>query len=157
MGYWSREPLAFHDLQRVILKLIDRVDAFAGFTQAELAELLGHAERRNFEPGDDIVREGSSGRHLYVLIDGEVEVSKRAGDRPADLARLGPGSSFGEMSIVDPAVRSATVTALTDCVLIRIADQACLRSPAVGAKLFRNVARILARRLRQTNRLAVGA
>lgn len=154
---WSKEGLGFHDLQRILFKLIDRVEVFEGFTQAELVQLLADAERCRFDAGEPIVAEGSSGTYLYVIVDGEVEVSKHgAGPFEAELARLGLGMSFGEMSMVDPAVRSATVTALTDCILIRIGERACERSPALGAKLYRNLARVLARRLRAANDRAIG-
>jgi CRP-like cAMP-binding protein len=83
----------------------------------------------------------------------------RVFDRHADgreevLATLAPGAIFGEMALVTGEARSAHVVATTDAEVLRL-DFAALerirrRFPYTGAKLFRNLARILAERLRHT-------
>jgi CRP-like cAMP-binding protein len=67
---------------------------------------------------------------------------------PTELARLEPGSSFGEMSLVDHDLRSASVIARRSCTLLRMNETACWSQPIVSAKIFRNIARILSSRLR---------
>jgi hypothetical protein len=53
------------------------------------------------------------------------------------------------MSLVDHEVRSASVVALEECVLLRIGEADCWRQPAVAAKVFRNIACTVTRRLRE--------
>lgn len=153
MGTWTREAFAFQDLQRIMFKLIDRVPVFAELSQQELIDLLANAEKCTFAPGDSILNEGSTGHFMYVITEGAASVSKRdAGGRMSELAALGAGDSFGEMSLVDKDPRSASVSATADCVLIRIPESACWKNPVVSAKIFRNISRILSRRLREADR-----
>lgn len=149
MGYWIKESYGFHDLQRIMLRLIERVDVFAGVTQQELLQLLETSEKCTFDPGEAIVREGGTGAYLYIIIDGKVSVLKSAGGRGGtELARLEPGDSFGEISLVDHGQRSASVIALEPCVMLRLSENDCWKNPPIGAKIYRNIARILAGRLR---------
>ena len=73
---------------------------------------------------------------------------------------MGPGTTFGEMGLVTQEVRSANVVAVTEAEVLRL-DFAALerirrRFPYTGAKLFRNLARILSERLRHTTRVMLG-
>jgi CRP/FNR family transcriptional regulator, cyclic AMP receptor protein len=63
--------------------------------------------------GDVIFEEGSSGRELFVVLDGEVEISKIVGGRKAVIIRLGKGEFFGEMAVIDGSSRSASAFAAT--------------------------------------------
>lgn len=149
MANWLKENFDFHDVQRIMFKLIERVDAFSGLNQKELLLVLEASEKCTFDPGGTIVREGSSGAFLYIIIEGRVSVLKgTAKGGGTELAKLGPGDSFGEISLVDNGVRSASVIALTPCVMLRLEEKECWRIPTVSAKIFHNLARILARRLR---------
>jgi len=148
MGQWIRESFSFDDLQRIMFKLIDRVPVFHELTGEELLHLLEAAEKCTFGEGETIVREGSTGAWLYVIIDGHVSVQKSAAGRRTELARLQPGEAFGEMSLIDRELRSASVIAETRCVLLRLSENACWKQPVTSAKIYRNIARILSRRLR---------
>jgi CRP-like cAMP-binding protein len=149
MADWLKESFSFHDLQRIMSKLIDGTDVFARMTQADVMQLLERAEKCTFTGGETILREGATGDFLYVLLDGEVSVRKGSGQQMKELAHLRPGSSFGEMSLVDHEVRSASVVALGKCLLLRIGEADCWRQPTVAAKLFRNIAHIVTQRLRE--------
>ena len=85
---------------------------------------------------------------MYLIIDGAARVSKHGRDGAVELARLGPADSFGEMALADQDTRSATVTALDNCVLVRISEQAINAKPEIGMKVYRNIARLLSERLR---------
>jgi len=148
MTHWIKEQFDFHDLQRIMFRLLDHVPVFHGMSGEELLQLLDAAEKCTFAAGDTIVREGSTGAWLYVIIDGGVSVRKSASGHETELAGLGAGDSFGEMSLVDQELRSASVVAVSPCVLLRLSQQACDRHPTGSAKIYRNIAQILSRRLR---------
>ena len=61
--------------------------------------------------GDVIFEEGSSGRELFVVLDGEVEIAKLDGGRKTVIVTLGKGEFFGEMAVIDGSSRSATAIA----------------------------------------------
>lgn len=155
---WLKDSLPRQDLQNLLAKLIERVPAFAGFTEVELLELLARAEKRVFPAGEAIIREGDTGSFMYVLIDGEARASKRGeGRKRCELGAFRSGDCFGEMALVDSAPRSATVEAVTTCVLLRIQESDCWRNTAIGSKIFRNLAGILARRLRELHGVLLSA
>ena len=61
--------------------------------------------------GDVIFDEGSTGRELYVVLDGEVEIAKVNGGSKTVIVTLGKGEFFGEMAVIDGSSRSATAIA----------------------------------------------
>ena len=70
--------------------------------------------REHFEPNETIFREGDSGDSLYIIVDGEVEITRDVPGRgDVRLARLGHGECFGEMGLVRQMPRSATVRTVT--------------------------------------------
>ena len=76
-----------------------------------------------FPAGAVIIMEGQEGDHMYVVMEGEVSISLKS----KLLATAQPGEIVGEMAMVSSNLRSATVTANTDCVLAMI-DQASFES-----------------------------
>ena len=69
-----------------------------------------------FPAGAVIITEGQTGSHMYVVMQGEVSISLKN----KLLATAGPGEIVGEMALINAEIRSATVTAITDCVLASI-------------------------------------
>jgi len=67
-----------------------------------------------YKAGDTILREGEDGNTAFLILDGAVEVSIGDGERLRVLGTLGTGDVFGEMCLLDPGPRSATVIALAD-------------------------------------------
>lgn len=148
---WTREEFGFQDLQRLLFKMAERVKAFRGLAPGDIADLLSHAEKCTFETGMAIVREGNTGTHMYILIEGAATVVKQGREGEVELARMEPADSFGEMALTDREARSATVRALSRCVLVRLDIQAVESRPDIGMKIYRNIARLLAERLRNAD------
>jgi CRP/FNR family transcriptional regulator, cyclic AMP receptor protein len=68
----------------------------------------------SFRTGDTIISEGEPGGTAYLINAGSVKVTVGEGTRARTVAELGAGEVFGEMSLIDPGPRSATVEALSD-------------------------------------------
>jgi CRP/FNR family transcriptional regulator, cyclic AMP receptor protein len=79
-------------------------------TLEEAEALLARSARFTFTKGEVLLREGEEGQSMILLDAGKVEVQR--GGRT--LATLDPGAAIGEMALLDPAPRSATVVASTD-------------------------------------------
>src|SRR5437763_5323458 len=61
---------------------------------------------------DDVIfEEGSTGRELFVVLDGKVEIAKVSGASKTSIITLGKGEFFGEMAVIDGSARSATAIA----------------------------------------------
>ena len=71
-----------------------------------------------FAAGQEIFREGRPGAEMFIIEDGEVEISRLHGASEKRLSTLGPGDFFGEMAIVGEGRRNATVTAASPVELI---------------------------------------
>jgi CRP/FNR family transcriptional regulator, cyclic AMP receptor protein len=64
-----------------------------------------------FDADDVIFEEGSTGRELFVVLDGSVEIARMNGADKTVIATLGKGEFFGEMAVIDGSARSATAIA----------------------------------------------
>ena len=65
----------------------------------------------DYQVDEVIFEEGTTGRELYVVLDGEVEIAKLVGGRKTVIITLGKGEFFGEMAVIDGSSRSATAIA----------------------------------------------
>lgn len=119
--------------------------------QVERIAQAGSLEQ--FEPGEEIVREGSLGDALYLVLTGSVGVSKNS----QALAQLASGEFFGEMALIEPAPRSASVHAIEPTFVFRLpytALQSLLGddNAAFNAVLVQ-IVKTLSERLRRANDL----
>ena len=132
------------------------------FTYDEAETLGGVMLRVRAQPGQILIREGTIGDWMMLLLSGTVDVTKRsARGEPSRLAVITSGASVGEMSMLDCEPRYATCSALEQVeagVLTRHAIEQLIREhPAVGAKLLVKLTQILAQRLRNTSNQLVKA
>ena len=120
----------------------DQVDRFARVGELEA-----------FHAGENIVTEGTLGDALYLILSGAVDVVKTE----RRLATLHAGEFFGEMSLVEPAARSATVVAAEPSHLFRLPHfslQNLLEEDAIAFnQVLVAIVRVLSERLRRTNQL----
>lgn len=129
---------------------LTRLPVFAGVDASALALLGELTVARDCAAGEVIVREGEPGDRMYFVRSGRVRVVKA----PAvTLAEFGPGDFFGEMSLVESVVRSASVVALepTQVCTLRGLDfyELYRKRPDQYGVVMLNIARDLARRLRR--------
>ncbi|MCX7962176.1 MAG: cyclic nucleotide-binding domain-containing protein [Burkholderiales bacterium] len=121
----------------------------------ELEALAAIAERLDLPAGGRLFDEGDAGDGLYLLLSGEVEVSKRTRTGARPLARLGAGSVLGEISLLTAEPRSASVRAVAPTVALRLPAArfaALLAAGSEGAlKIVAAIAEVLARRLAATS------
>jgi signal transduction histidine kinase len=89
-----------------------------------------------------IIEEGTDSVEMYVVVDGELVVTKHTVDKDVELARLGPGEVVGEIALLDGAPRTATVEAVEKSTLIKVpmaAFEDLLKDSRVVRRMFRTV------------------
>lgn len=111
----------------------------------------GIFERRSAAKGSIIMREGKSGNSAFLLQSGKVRVYTGEGDNQTQLAELGAGEIFGEMSLVSDAPRTATVEALEDCNLVVITHPVLQRKLKASDPTVRALVPMLIKRLALSN------
>ena len=143
-------------------KFRDQVELFSSFTNEEILTVLRIAsDKLNLTDGDIVFREGSPGNKMYVILSGQVRISRSLGlEGEEELAILEHGQIFGEMGLIDSAPRSARATSLGKQTILLVLNDNSMKelNGDLIYKFYRNFSSLLARRLRaandQTTRLA---
>ena len=100
-----------------------RAGAFAQLPAAHIDELFRRFERVRAQRGETVIREGDEGGYYYVVESGRFQVERMVGGAKVVLAELKSGDAFGEEALVSEAKRNASVLAVTDGALLRLAGQ----------------------------------
>ncbi len=108
-------------------------------------ELLSRARRRRFQRGDTVFHEGDPGDTLHLIERGHLAVRSSTPLGDVVMVRvIGPGGHFGEMAIIGPAPRSASLVALTDTETLSlhadIVNELRLRHPSIETMLLNALA-----------------
>ena len=131
-------------------------ELLGGLDASALAALEGSTEPQTFARGTTVFSEGDPADRMFFLLSGRVSVQLAVGDHTRRLASIGPGAAFGEMALLDEGRRSSTVVADEDVVCRALSRHALTDledgPPAeIASVLFRNLAKSLSGRLRETN------
>ncbi|HEX5808779.1 MAG TPA: ATP-binding protein [Anaerolineales bacterium] len=97
---------------------------FEGLTDAELKQLMAMAEPVSLRAGDFLMKQGDPGDSAYVIIQGDFEVQKQAGQSLIKIDVRNPGDVVGEMALLSRAPRNASIIAKTDAETLRIPQEA---------------------------------
>jgi signal transduction histidine kinase len=120
-----------------------QVALFVDLSDEELGQLYAMSRTVSLNPGELLFEEGSQGDALYVILDGELEVTRRQDPEDVVLAVRRSGEFIGEMSLLDQAPRSASVRALRESHLLEISQAAfqtlLSRSASASSKILRTV------------------
>ncbi len=126
-------------LPRVSAAVLRQVPLFAALSERHLRKVAKLVTLAEIRAGVPVVREGAAGHSFYVILDGRAQVTR--GGAPA--ATLEAGDYFGEMALLDRGPRSATVTAETALVALRISagpfDKLLRSEPTIALALLQTL------------------
>jgi len=141
-----------------------KIYIFQDLEKEELERILRLTKPCFFAVNSIIIKEGEAGDSMFIMGAGEVEITKRltmviSQDLPKEKRMIHlkaeDGVSFGEMALLENDVRSATVTALTDCRLLELPREDFLRfireNSATGCKVLLRLAQLLSGFLRKSD------
>lgn len=134
--------------------ILRNIPLFREFEDAQLEQIAHTTTARTFHKHEFVVREGDPGGTFYIILDGSVAVTRIASDgRETILSILKVSDFFGEMSLFDSSLRSASIKTLTDVTVGVIEEKEFIdmldRSPKIG----RYLVIALSQRLRAANQL----
>ncbi len=140
--------------RRAPSKIIPR--AFPGITVDEVEELVSNSQVHTYPAGAVLCREDQVETTFYMILEGEVEVTKEINRAETRLLKtLMAGDFFGEMGIIHNAPRAATVTAKTDVTVLELDkeafDRVLKQSPSVSLAMVREISG----RLRENDEMAI--
>ena len=130
--------------------------AFPGITPNEVQELIANSKVNSYPAGAVLCRENAIEHTFYMILDGEVEVTKLINNSETRLLKvLSAGDFFGEMALIHNAPRAATVAAKTPLVVLELDktgfDRVLQRSSSVSMAMVKEISS----RLRQNDEMAI--
>jgi len=138
------------------VEVLQKSKLFENLMPDEIEMLSELSQMKDYKSGELVIKEGDVGNSLFVIVAGEVEVLKKGTDGISkSITTMNEPEFFGEMSLIDKELRSATIQIKTDTTLLILTSEN-LHS---FAKVFKNgftmivinIARVLSTRLRDTN------
>jgi len=137
-------------------ELLKNVAIFKDLDDGELAEVAEKCKEEKVNSGEYIFREGEAGNRLYLIVEGEVRISRDVpGSGEEALAVLKPGALFGEMSVFDRSERSTHAISNGGTTLLTITrpdfEMILDFNREIAYKVLWACVRLLSGRLRQTN------
>lgn len=139
-----------------VFEVISQGAMFEGFSRHEIDALCRYMHCFAAAADTVLLNEGDVGDHQVILLSGEVEVCKLdAAGQPVSIARIGPGSILGEMSLVDGDLRFATCTTIApvDFAVMTRNDlnEILITYPRLANKLLIQMLHVMVGRLRDTS------
>ena len=140
-----------------IAELLERTVWANDFSFVQLQKIVENMKAYEI-PRDTIVfLEGTADQAMGIIITGEVKIIKIDQAEQKTLAVLGPGNTFGEMSMIDGEPRSARIVAAAKSIILFITKDDFLKLgetwPGLGLKIMWKIARLMSQRLRRTDSL----
>lgn len=133
-------------LERVLV--LRSASLFAETPEHVLAEIAGFLVERRFRPGAAVLRKGELGTSMYLVVEGRARVH----DGERLLSEVGERSIFGELALLDPQPRSASVTALTELHVFVLEQASFYEVLGERPEVVRGLFRVLTRHIRRTSR-----
>ena len=137
-----------HLERNAIVERLRDTPLFGGLDEAQLHRLVEMGEILDLAPGGILIREGDEADALYVVLAGEMDVTKRAGRSEIPVARVGPGALQGEIAALEGGRRLASVTAIGQAEVLRIPVSAVRELLGAGPDVALAVIRTAVTRLR---------
>jgi hypothetical protein len=127
--------------------LLKTVSIFNHTSEEILAEIANIAEEMQVKAGEPIFAKGDDGDCMYIIYRGEVRVH----DGDHTFATMKDRDFFGELSLLDPEPRSASVTAIADTFLLKLSQETFYEIMADRIEVVKGILKILVQRLRNQN------
>ena len=144
-------------------KVLKKVEIFRGLSLTQLESLAQISEEKKYRGGETVFAEHSTGDEVYIIKKGKVciELGLKGKPNTATIQKLSVGQIFGELVLVDRRSRSATAMCENDCEIITISrdklDKLFEQDGRLGYTVMRNLAQLLAERLRRTDLMLVAS
>ena len=126
---------------RSAVDMLKAARLFEGLSKKEVGEVARRSKEIEHSAGEEIIREGAKGVGFHLILAGRARVTRNG----RKLRELGPGDTFGDISLIDGGPRTASVVAETPVVAVRLFRRTLVellkREPLLAIKLLQGIAR----------------
>lgn len=130
--------------------------AFPGIKPDEVEEIIANSRIKTYPPKSVICKEDAIEHTFYMILDGNFEVTKTINNsNKRYLKTLGAGDFFGEMALIHSAPRAATVTSVSDAILLELDDEGFNRVLKHSSSVAMAMVGEISNRLRQNDEMAI--
>jgi HEAT repeat protein len=133
--------------------LLKGVSMFAATSEDTLADVASALEEMELRPGDLVFSKGDPGKSMYIVVSGRVRVF----DGAKTINFLGEREIFGELALLDPEPRSASVESAEETRLFRLDRDTLFELMTDNVGVVSGIMQVLCRRLRRMTAIATGA
>jgi CRP-like cAMP-binding protein len=131
--------------------LLKNSDIFKSCKEVDLIDIASICTESHINKGVTLFKKGDPGNCMYFIHSGKVSIH----DEGHEIAVLSENEIFGELSLLDSEPRSASTTALTDCILLKIEQELFYDVIATNPDILKGIMRTLCRRLREQDRITI--
>ena len=131
---------------------------FEKLNEDEYNQFLQVFEEKKIKKGETIIKDGESGETAFLLIEGQVSVIKETiygEDYIVTTIDAGGDEFFGEINLIDKGVRTSTITAVTDVVILELSNKNLFqfmdKNPVIGYKIMSYLAKSFSKHLRKAD------
>ncbi len=146
---WNRQE----SLTKTVLK---QIPVFHELSDRQIHEIENLCHKRRYKQGETVFKRLAPGEGMFIILSGAIEIfTEDNNDNKKTLAILNNGEFFGELSLLDSDIRSATAMATENSDLLAFLrpdlQSFSKRNPQTGNKILFNLAKVMAARLRKTS------
>ena len=135
------------------VKILKKIPVLQGLIDVEYQRVLAMSSSTVVKKGETLFRQGDDGDSMFILLSGEIEINVEG---IGTVHVMKAGEILGEIGLVKKVPRTASAVIKEDCVLLQLYSETLhevvKKQPRIGYIIMRNVARILADRLSQSNK-----
>ncbi|MDP3063310.1 MAG: universal stress protein [Chloroflexota bacterium] len=135
-------------------RIVKEADAFKGMSDKQLDRVAALARRSTVAAGEVLGTGGEPGAHLFVIVQGEAQLSTQSGVGEITVRIAGPGESFPLAALAGAGTLITSAKALTEMELLAIPRSdiltLCSESPEIGMRIYANIADVFVNRYKKT-------
>ncbi|MCK5674146.1 MAG: cyclic nucleotide-binding domain-containing protein, partial [Spirochaetales bacterium] len=142
-------------MNKTPVSILKSIEILSPLSRNELELLYSHMNTEEYRKGETLFNEGDSGEIMYIVLAGSVSISVNTPDgKVLEIAEITAGNFFGEMSIFDSAVRSATCAPKCDTEVLSLKTEDFYNfiknNPIAGSNIMHRMLKITTLRLNNT-------
>ena len=149
-GFATVEEVDFDEMEGEVdwMTRILQSELFSKIPTANIHALFAMLEPVELKAGEKVVTQGEPGEHYYIIQEGSCQVSRKpsSGDKDINLAVLKAGDSFGEEALIAETTRNATVSMITDGILMRLSKDTfidMIKKPTLHSIGFKDASKLV--------------